>query len=83
VVLEKDGDQFDRLVRNEEVLQRQGEEEYLHIIKRTKAKWIGHILRRNFLLQHVIEINKERTKRRERRGKQLLDDLMEKRRQRK
>jgi len=27
----------------------------LHTIKRTKATWIGHMLRRNCLLKHVIE----------------------------
>jgi hypothetical protein len=27
----------------------------LHTIKRRKAKWIGHILRRNCFLKHVIE----------------------------
>jgi len=27
----------------------------LHIIKRKKANWIGHILRGNWLLKHVIE----------------------------
>jgi hypothetical protein len=29
--------------------------EYLHKIKRRKADWIGHILRRNFFPNHVIE----------------------------
>jgi hypothetical protein len=43
-------------VKNEEVLQRVKEERnILHNIKRRKANWIGHILRRNCLLQHVIE----------------------------
>jgi hypothetical protein len=43
-------------VRNEEVLHRVKEERnVLHIIKRRKANWIGHILRRNCLLKHVIE----------------------------
>jgi hypothetical protein len=44
-------------VRNEEVLQRVKEESnVLHIrtIKIRKAEWIGYILRRNCLLQHVI-----------------------------
>jgi hypothetical protein len=27
----------------------------VHTIKRRKANWIGHILRRNCLLKHVIE----------------------------
>jgi hypothetical protein len=43
-------------VRNEEVLHRVKEErKILHTIKRRKANWIGHILRRNCLLKHVIE----------------------------
>jgi hypothetical protein len=73
------------LVRNEEVLQRVKEERnILHTIKRRKASWIGHILRRNCLLKHVIEGQLEgrieMTGRRGRRRKQLLDDLKEKRR---
>jgi hypothetical protein len=72
-------------VRNEEVLQRVKEERtILHTIKRRKGSWIGHILRRNFLLKHVIEGKLEGrieiTRRRGRRRKQLLDDLKEKRR---
>jgi hypothetical protein len=43
-------------VRNEEVLHRVKEERNIvHTIKRRKATWIGHILRRNCLLKHVIE----------------------------
>jgi hypothetical protein len=43
-------------VRNEEVLHREKEERNLvHTITRGKANWIGHILRRNCLLKHVIE----------------------------
>jgi hypothetical protein len=45
-------------VRNEEVLHRVKEEgNILHTrtIKGGKAYWIGHILRRNFLLKHVSE----------------------------
>jgi hypothetical protein len=43
-------------VRNEEVLRRVEEERnILQTIKRRKANWIGHILRRNCLLQHVVE----------------------------
>jgi hypothetical protein len=43
-------------VRNEELLHRVKEERnILHIIKRKKVNWIGHILRRNCLLKHVIE----------------------------
>jgi hypothetical protein len=43
-------------VRNEEVLHRvKGERNIVHTIKRRKANWIGHILRRNCRLKHVIE----------------------------
>jgi hypothetical protein len=43
-------------VRNEEVLHRVKEERNIvHTIKRRKANWIVHILRRNCLLKHVIE----------------------------
>jgi hypothetical protein len=71
-------------VRNEEVLRRVNEERNtLQKTKRRKANWIGHILRRNCLLKHVIEgkIEKsiEMTGRRGRRRKQLLDDLKKKR----
>jgi hypothetical protein len=52
--------------------------------KRRTANWIGHILRRNCLLKHVIEGKLkgriEMTGRRGRRDKQLLNDLKEKRR---
>jgi hypothetical protein len=72
-------------VRNEEVLHRVKEERNIaHTIKRRKANWIGHILRRNCLLKHVIEGKLEgrieMVGRRGRRHKQLLDDLKEKRR---
>jgi hypothetical protein len=72
-------------VRNEEVLHRVKEERNIvHTIKRRKANWIGHILRRNCLLKLVIEGKLEgrieMTGRRGRRRKQLLDDLKEKRR---
>ena len=43
-------------VRNEEVLLRVKEwRNILHEIIKRKANWIGHILRRNYLLQRVIE----------------------------
>ena len=43
-------------VRNEEVLLRIKEQSnILHEITKRKANWIGHILRRNSLLQQVIE----------------------------
>ena len=65
-------------VRNEEVLHRVKEgRKILHTIKRRKANWTGHILRRNCLLKHVIEEKVEVTGRRGRIDKQLLDDLKE------
>ena len=43
-------------VRNEEVLLRGNEQrDMLHEIRKQKAKWIGHILRRNCLIKQVIE----------------------------
>jgi hypothetical protein len=70
-------------VRKGEVLHRVKEERNIvHSIKRRKANWIGHILRRNCLLKHVIEGKLEgrieMTGRRGRGRKQLLDGLKEK-----
>ena len=43
-------------MRNEEVLLRVNEQRNtLHEIRKRKANWIGHILRRNCLLKQVIE----------------------------
>jgi hypothetical protein len=43
-------------VRNEEVLRRDKEDRnIIHTLKRRKGDWIGHILRRNYLLKHVIK----------------------------
>ena len=69
---------------NEEVLLRVNEQRnILHGINKRKADWIGHILRRNCLLQRVIEgkINGEIevTGRRGKRRRKLLDDLKERR----
>jgi hypothetical protein len=71
-------------VRNEEVLLRVKEQRnILHEILKRKANWIGHILRRNCLLQWAIEGNIqggiEVTERRGRRRRKLLDDLKERR----
>ena len=71
-------------VRNEEVLLRVKEQRnFLHEVRKRKANWIGHILRRNCLLQRVI---KGKTKggievagRRGRKRRKLLDDLKERR----
>ena len=69
-------------MRNGEVLFRAKEKiDILHTIKRRKANWIGHILRRNCLLKHniegMIEGGIEVTERRGRIRKQLLNDLNE------
>ena len=64
-------------VRNEEVLLRVNKQRnILHEIIKRKAKWIGHILRRNWLLKQVIEgkIKIEVTRRQGRRRKKLLDE---------
>jgi hypothetical protein len=71
-------------VRNEEVLLRvKKQRNILHEIRKRKANWIGHILRRNCLLQRVIEGKIqggiEVTGRQGRRRKKLLDDLKERR----
>ena len=67
-------------MRNEEVLLQVNEQRnILHAIRKRRAKWIGHILRRNCLLRQVIEGNikgeMEVTRRQGRRRKKLLDDL--------
>jgi hypothetical protein len=71
-------------VRNEEVLLRVKEQrKILHEIRKRKANWIGHILRRNCLLQRVIKEKikggTEVTGRRGRRRRKLLNDLKERR----
>ena len=43
-------------MRNEDILLRvKKQRNILHEISKWKANWIGHILRRNSLLQQVIE----------------------------
>jgi hypothetical protein len=65
-------------LRNEGVLHRVKEERNIvHTITRRTDNWIGHILRRNCLLKHVIEGMIERTKRLGRSLKQLLNDFKE------
>jgi len=71
-------------VRNEEVLLRVKEQRnILHEIHKQKANWIGHILRRNCLLQRVtegkIQGGIEVIRRQGRRHMKLLDDLKERR----
>jgi hypothetical protein len=69
-------------VRNEEVLLTVKEQRnIIHDICKRKSNWIGHILRRNCLLQRVIERKIqggiEVTGRQGRRRRDLLDDLKE------
>jgi len=70
-------------VRNEEVLFRVKEQRnILHEIRKRKANWIGHILRRNCLLQGVTEGKIQggievTGRQRRRRRKLFLDDLKE------
>ena len=71
-------------VRNEEVLLQVNEQRnILQAIRKRKANWIGHILRRNCLLKQVIEGKIKGqiqvTRRQGRRRKQLLDDIKDRR----
>jgi hypothetical protein len=82
-VLEKDGeDQLDRSCEKwGSIIQSQGEKEYpAYNKKKRKANWIGHILCRNCLIEHILggKIGGiEVTGRQGRRFMQLLDDLKE------
>ena len=54
----------------------------LHEIRKRKATWIGHILRRNCLIQQAIEgkiKGQIEVTRRGRKRKKLLDDLKDRR----
>jgi hypothetical protein len=67
-------------VKNEDVLLTVKEQRnILHEIRKRKANWIGYILRRNCLLQRVIEAKIQGriqvTERRGRIRRKLLDDL--------
>ena len=67
-------------VRNKDILHRVKEQRnILHEIRKRKANWIGHSMRRNCLLQRVtegkIQGGIEVTGRQGRRRKKLLDDL--------
>jgi hypothetical protein len=68
-------------VRNEDLLLRVKEQRnILHEIRKRKANWIGHILRRKFLLQRVTEGKIQRgIKVTGRRRRKLLEDLKERR----
>ena len=84
VVLEKYGeDQLDRSREKWRSVRVNEQRNILHEIRKRKANWIGHILRRNCLLKQVIEgkIKREMevARRRGRRRKKLLDDLKDRR----
>jgi hypothetical protein len=72
-------------VRNEEVRQRVKEDRNnVQIIKRRKTNWIGHMVHRNCIRNHVTEEQRkgrriDMAQRPGRRCNQLLDDLKEKR----
>jgi hypothetical protein len=70
-------------VRKEVFLGGKEQRKILHEISKRKANWIGHILRRNCLLQRVTEGNIqggiEVRGRQGRRRRNLLDDLKERR----
>ena len=74
--LEKDGqEQLVRSFRNEILHRVKEDRNILHTIKRGKFNWIGHILCRNCLQKHVIEVKIEGrvdvNERQRRRPKQL------------
>ena len=70
-------------VRKEVLLRVNEKRNILHEIRKGTANWIGHILRRNCLLNQVIEGKikgeMEVARRRGRRRKKLLDDLKDRR----
>ena len=84
MVLEEYGqDQLDRSRGNSSITYTAGGKKILHThtIKSTKVNWIGHILRRNCLLKHVIRREMiVGTRSRGRRLKKLLNDLKKERR---
>ena len=71
-------------VRKQEVLLRANEQRnILHEIRKRETNWIGHVLHRKCLQQHVIEGKIKEpiqvTRRRGRRSKKLLDNLKDRR----
>jgi hypothetical protein len=70
-------------VRNEVLFRVKEQRNILYEIRKRKANWIGYILRRNCILQRVIEKKIkggiEVTERRGRKRRKLLDDLKERR----
>jgi len=72
-----------RVIHEEVLLRVKEQRNILHEISKRKDKWIGHILRRNCLLQQVIEGKIKEgikaTRRRGRRRRKPLDDFKERR----
>ena len=66
-------------VRNEVLLRVNEQRNILYDIRKRKANWIGHILRRNCLLKQVIEGKIKGEMEVARRRKKLLDDLKDRR----
>jgi hypothetical protein len=64
-------------VRNDKMLHREKRKGTAHAIRRRKANWVGHILRRNRVLKHVIEGKIKVQGSGGRSRKQLLDGLKE------
>ena len=80
VVLEKDWeDQLDRSCEKWRSVRVNEQRNILHEIRKRKANWIGHILRRNCLLRQVIEGKIKGEMEVARRRKKLLDDLKDRR----
>ena len=68
-------------VRNEVLRRVKEERNIIHTTERMKVNWIGHVLRGNCLLKHIVERKIEGwievTVRQGRRRKQLLNDFKE------
>jgi len=68
----------DRVRSGKNITQSQGGRKHpTHAMERWKTNWLGHILRRKFLLKQAVEGRIEMTGRRVRKRKQLLADRKE------
>jgi hypothetical protein len=66
-------------IKNEDISHRvEKERSVLHVMKRKRANWIGHMVPRNCLLKQVMKGKIEGTGRQGRRCKKLVEDLREK-----
>ena len=71
-----EGVRWEDRVTNEEVLKRVGEKrQVIREIKKRKANWLGHVMRRDCLLRDAIEGTVEGKRMRGRRRVQLMDDV--------